>query len=154
MAKISYAQRIRSRIKELEEKFSELRIELDELRVAEKVLNRLGDDVDEADVIERSESSNSTIANDILITLNVLQHASTIQIHQALNEQIRPGVSLSSVAATLSRMRAKNVVDNQNGKWFVVSDALGSIKPLSFNPNVSISQENNPEREKPRSGLF
>jgi hypothetical protein len=139
MARVSYAQRIRLRVKEIEQQLAHLATELEELRVAEKVLGRLGEEADELDAHEKGESSNQTISDHIVLVLNTHGRLSSPDLHKVMVEQYRPTLSYNSVGATLSRMRVKGIVDNYDGKWFVVSKA--PTMPVFAGNNIPWTQE-------------
>ena len=142
MAKISYAQRIQNRIKEIEQQLEQLHSELSDLRVAERVIDRLG--VDSSDDIGEklhhpAASTSVTISDHIIMSLEAAGPMTVPELCDYVAKHYRPEMAFSSVGATLSRMRAKNLVDNQNGKWLVVQTAPPQ-KEQDF-PDQSMSPE-------------
>ena len=124
MSKLGYSQRIRQRIAELETILITAQSELDELRIAERVLGRLGTGFDEKgpdDGQSRTPTtSGGTVADRAIDTL--LQHGpmDTPGILEHLQASWRPDLKQTTLASTLSRVKAEGKVETINGKWHVV----------------------------------
>lgn len=122
MSRASYYHRIKSRIAELEEQINELQSELDELRVAERVLERLGSNGDEESSPRASSSGGRkgpTVASKIVETLQVLGPMTSNDITELLQTDWREDLKFATVSSTLSRLRSRGEVQSDGRKWFL-----------------------------------
>lgn len=133
MAKLSYPQRIKFRIAEIEaqlERMDDLRRELDELRIAQRVMEGLasenGDDASpdsEDGHGERAQPKEygETLRDAILATLAGWR-METAKLHEELLQR-RPGLGRTTLSSTLSRMRKAGDIDrDEEGCWHLVED--------------------------------
>lgn len=116
MARLPYQTRIALRIEELELQISQMAGELNELRIAQKVLSQLGgEQSSESDGIP--QSSSLTIGDRILSILKSFGPQSVQQICDQLAADGHGEVPYNSLSGTLSRLQRKGLVQNLNGKW-------------------------------------
>jgi hypothetical protein len=122
--KTPFPLRIRSRIAELERSIAEAQNELDELRVAERVIARLGSMSDAAEQESRQPSitklttnSAATISSKIVEILALDGPMNSGRLLMRLQETWRPDLSFPTVSSTLSRIKAQNLVIKNGDQW-------------------------------------
>lgn len=123
MSRSSYSTRIRSRIAELEQQIEAAQSELSELRVAERVLNRLsGPENDDESTPSSAQSpvKEPTISDQIVEILGEDGPLDTQTIFDRVNQARSNSTSLASVQSTLSRVKASGKIGNDGGRWHVV----------------------------------
>jgi hypothetical protein len=137
MSKIGYAQRIKLRTAELEALISSATKELEELRVAERVLARLGGPSEEKgpeDGQDRAPTTRDmTVADVAIMTLDRLGPMDTLSLLAALQSDWRPDLQQTTLSSTLSRTKAQGRITQADGKWQVVT------------PNADGSPEGDPQ---------
>jgi hypothetical protein len=126
MSKTPFPIRIRSRIAELERSIVEAQTELDELRVAERVIARLGSTGDMTDqdsirpsMVKSTTNSAATISSKIVEVLALAGPMNSGQLLMQLQEKWRPDLSFPTVSSTLSRIKAQNLVVKNGDQWSV-----------------------------------
>jgi hypothetical protein len=124
MSKTPFPIRIRSRIAELERLIAEAQNELDELRVAERVIARLGSANDELDhdssALSNSRArsaSSTTVSSKIVDILTSLGPMSSNELLGHLQEKWRPDLLFPTMSSTLSRIKAQGLVIKSGDKW-------------------------------------
>lgn len=124
MAKSSYTTRIKARISELMKIISEANRELEELRVAERVLDRLategGDNATEGSDLERAKEP--TIGEVIQEVLRYLGPLDVPSIVDSVNAMRQVPASQATIQSTLSRAKSAGLVENAGGKWRLVAE--------------------------------
>jgi hypothetical protein len=119
MARISYATRISQRIAFLQKAIDDMQVELNELRVAERVLSRLGTD-DEDGMVAQETSKPRSIADTIVDTLRRLGPVDSQTLHEEVSK-VRP-TTLNTVSSTLSRIKAEGRVELTGKLWSATGD--------------------------------
>ena len=123
MAKTGYAQRIRLRATELRKVIDDARSELDELEVAERVLERLAadqdDDQDDAPRAER-RTKEPTIADMAVRFLRDVGPMATAQLLAHMRENWREDLADTTLTSTLSRTKNAGRIDYRDGLWCAV----------------------------------
>jgi hypothetical protein len=118
MVSIPYQTRIALRIKELEVQLDQMMGEMNELRIAQKVLIQLGDTPELSEVLARPAAP--TIGDRILSILNEKGPQLVPQIYEYLAQDGMGEVPYNSLSGTLSRLQRKGLVQNLSGKWEAV----------------------------------
>ncbi|MCA3453253.1 MAG: hypothetical protein IOC92_05500 [Rhodobacter sp.] len=146
MSKIGYAQRIKSRTAELEALIASASKELDELRVAERVLARLGGLSDEKgpeDGYDRtSTTKDMTVADAAVDLLGRIGPMDTITLLSTMQREWRPDLQQTTLSSTLSRTKAQGRVVQIDGKWqAALQSRIGSPEgdPTNTAPEVGAS---------------
>lgn len=125
MAKVGYTQRIKTRIQQLEAQIAVAQAELDELRVAERVLGRLGsdDDVKGPDDGQSGTATTKegTVADMAVAAISKDGPADTQTILRLLQQNWRADLKQTTLASTLSRAKGDGRVFVVDGKWHVAS---------------------------------
>ena len=126
MAKLGYAQRIKGRIQQLDTMIKSAQLELDELRVAERVLGRLGNE-DETKGPDDGQNGTSTtkegtVADMAISGLARFGPADTPTILRYLQENWRSDLKQTTLASTLSRAKSEGRIAAIDGKWHIVSN--------------------------------
>jgi hypothetical protein len=123
MSKIGYAQRIKLRTAELENLIASASRELEELRVAERVLARLGGLSDEKgpeDGHDRTSTTRDmTVADAAVDLLGRNGPMDTITLLSTMQREWRPDLQQTTLSSTLSRTKAQGRVVQIDGKWQV-----------------------------------
>jgi hypothetical protein len=130
MSKVGYQTRIRARIVELQNLIKAAKAELDELEVAERVLERLSDGThvstsghagapDVALVKLSGTKSGNTVADRALSALCELGPMTSADLLLHLQETWRHDLAQTTLSSTLSRVTKTGKVINQNGVWSV-----------------------------------
>lgn len=115
MARVSYISRIRTRITELEAGIKEMQGELDELRVAERVIGRLGaDDSDEAAPAARFLKPR-TVGDAILEVLGANGPLESREIFEKVKELQE--TTSNTISTTLSRLKEQGLVALDGRLW-------------------------------------
>lgn len=143
MSRAGYAQRIRSRAAELREIISEAQAELNELEVAERVLNRLASDQDETqDEVPRRtrRTKEPTIADMAVRFLADVGPMATSQLLEHMRENWRADLGDTTLTSTLSRTKNAGRIDYKDGLWVVPSD-----ESSHENEEAAVSSEANAE---------
>lgn len=119
MARQSYNSRIRARISELEYEIAARQTELDELKIAERVIDRLGSDEFELSGrdAELTVVRGLTIVDLISKILSDHGPKDTSAIHQLMKDEYRRDTTPNTVGSTLSRMKAEGRVTLNGGLW-------------------------------------
>ena len=121
MAKLGYAQRIKGRIQELEAVLSRAHAELDELRIAERVLGRLGNEDEQKGPDDgqprASTTKEGTVADMAIAALNLYGPADTQTILDHLQRTWRADLKQTTLASTLSRTKGEGRLVVIDGKW-------------------------------------
>ena len=126
MAKTGYAQRIRSRASELRKIIEDAKSELEELEVAERVLERLAaEQDDDQDIAQRHtrRTKEPTIADMAVKFLAEVGPMSTAQLLEHMRENWREDLGDTTLTSTLSRTKNAGRIDNKDGSWFATNDA-------------------------------
>lgn len=123
MARLGYTQRIRARIQQLETIVDAATAELDELRVAERVLGRLGSE-DESKGPDDGQTGTpttkeGTVADMAIAALARNGPADTPTILGYLQQNWRSDLKQTTLASTLSRAKGEGRVFVVDGKWHV-----------------------------------
>lgn len=126
MARTPYAVRLRTRIADVEQQIARLQKELDELRVAERVILRLGGDETDTD---RAQSRNfdvhsgrrgkATIASVVIETLQSTGPTDSHSLHAKLRDEWRSDLGFTTLSSTLSRMKRAGQIDADGRVWFL-----------------------------------
>jgi hypothetical protein len=125
MAKTGYAQRIRSRVNELRTIIAEAQAELDELEVAERVLERLAaDQTDDPDDVGRvaRRTKEPTIADMAVRFLSEVGPMATPDLLSHMRANWREDLADTTLTSTLSRTKHTGRIGYADGKWFAVND--------------------------------
>lgn len=125
MAKLGYAQRIKSRIQQLEATITAAQAELDELRIAERVLGRLGNEEEQKGPDDgqpgTATAREGTIADMAIAALIQYGPADTLVILGYLQRTWRADLKQTTLASTLSRVKGEGRLVVIDGKWQVAS---------------------------------
>ncbi|WP_139282462.1 hypothetical protein [Pseudoxanthobacter soli] len=113
MARPSYAVRIRSRIAELEALILQMQAELDELRVAERVIERLGGD-DDDETPARGQRSR-TIGELIVEVLGLHGPLESKGVLELVRD--RQDTTANTISTTLSRLKDSGQVLLDGRMW-------------------------------------
>jgi hypothetical protein len=146
MAKIGYAQRIKTRIQQLDALIKSAQLELDELRVAERVLGRLGgdDDVKGPDDGQNGTSTTreGTVADKAIASLSSLGPADTATILKDLQENWRSDLKQTTLASTLSRAKSEGRIVSIDGRWHIATETKEPPEggSSSIGPDASTSE--------------
>jgi hypothetical protein len=140
MAKLGYAQRIKSRIQYLESVVERAQAELDELRVAERVIGRLSneDEVSELEVapVGISVTREGTVTDMVIRCLKEIGPSGTVSILNYLREHWRADLKHTTLASTLSRAKHEGKIVVVNGQWNIPSitkePPFGGSKEIDF----------------------
>lgn len=128
MARTGYALRIKDRIQRLEDLISAAQVELDELRVAERVLNRLGADDNEKGPDDGQYGTPATRGGTIIDMavdcLKKIGPSDTTSILRSLRESWRADLKATTLASTLSRAKAEGRIKSVNGVWHVIHQEM------------------------------
>lgn len=117
MARQSYNLRIRTRISELEREIAARQTELDELKIAERVIDRLGSDENES--VEISVIREHTIADLIIMILSDHGAMETAAVHQLMHDECHRGTTVNTVGSTISRLKSEGRVTLNGRLWSV-----------------------------------
>jgi hypothetical protein len=126
MAKTGYAQRIRARAGELRQIIKDAQAELDELEVAERVLERLAADQDEdQDIVPRQprRTKEPTIADMAVKFLRDVGPMATAQLLEHMRENWREDLADTTLTSTLSRAKNAGRIDYKDGLWLAPDDS-------------------------------
>jgi hypothetical protein len=122
MIKQGYALRIKQRIIELEAMVSSAQAELDELRIAERVLGRLSAVSEEKGPddgkIGTSTTKGGTVGDMAVQALQLNGPLDSGALLLILQQTWRPDLKQTTLGSTLSRIKSEGRVDAENGKWF------------------------------------
>ena len=125
MARQSYNSRIRTRIAELEQEIAARQTELDELKIAERVIDRLGSD--EFELIghdaEFTVVRGLTIADLIIKILTDHGARDTASIHQLMRDEYKRDTTPNTVGSTLSRLKSEGRVTLDGRLWSNLMEA-------------------------------
>jgi hypothetical protein len=121
MARQSYNSRIRSRIAELEQEIVARQTELDELKIAERVIDRLGSDEPERD---DNRDDNIDVRDLTIAKLIILVHSGhgameSSGVHQRMANEYYRNTTLNTVVSTLSRLKSEGRVTLNGRLWSV-----------------------------------
>lgn len=120
MARVSYISRIRSRAVELEASIKEMERELQELRIAERVLGRMGSEDDEDDASQPKAAKPKTVSELIAEVLTVYGALESREILDRVLE--RQETTFNTVSTTLSRMKDQGLVALDGKNWRLAFD--------------------------------
>ena len=126
MAKTGYAQRIRARAGELRQIIKDAQAELDELEVAERVLERLAADQDEDQDVAFRQSRRTkepTIADMAVKFLRDVGPMATAQLLEHMREYWREDLADTTLTSTLSRAKNAGRIDYRDGLWLAPDDS-------------------------------
>lgn len=122
MSKLGYGQRIKQRISSLERTIAAANAELNELVIAERVLNRLGADEDEQkrpdDGLRGTTSTTQGTVADVAV--RALQNAGpmdTPSLVAYLQSNWRADLKQTTLSSTMSRVKSEGRVAHVGGKW-------------------------------------
>ena len=147
MAKIGYAQRIKSRIQQLEAMIKAAQVELDELRIAERVLVRLGNEEEQKEPDDgqsgTSTTKDGTVADMAIAALAHYGPADTLTILRHLQQTWRADLKQTTLASTLSRTKGEGRLVAIDGKWQVVGQTRepprGGSQAIGVDDDTSIA---------------
>lgn len=155
MAKLGYAQRIKSRIQQLDAMIKAVQLELDELRVAERVLGRLGNEDDQKGPDDgqhgTSTTRDGTVAEMAIASLIEIGPSSTATLLQHLQQTWREDLKQTTLASTLSRTKGEGQVFVVDGKW---SAAPGIKEPPVGGPSLIGSDVDASDADVDTTDLF
>lgn len=124
MSRAGYQQRIRSRVAELRQRIAADQAELQELEVAERVLERLGGSGSEIEGATQSMDAKSTSATreptvaDVAVrVLEEFGPLSSGDLLQKMQQSWRPDLAQTTLASTLSRAKKDGRIVYDNGLW-------------------------------------
>lgn len=125
MSKAGYQIRIKQRIAELRDVIAAAELELRELEVAERVIERLGGggsagDQDKAQVVGHRPSGTSggeTVANRAIAMLRQDGPMSSSDLLRRLQQTWRADLAQTTLSSTLSRASKQGHVSNEGGFW-------------------------------------
>lgn len=120
MARVSYISRIRSRAVELEASIKEMERELQELRIAERVIGRLGSEDDEDDASPPKLPKPRTVSDLIADVLTVYGALESRDILDRVRE--RQETTFNTISTTLSRMKDQGLVALDGKNWRLAFD--------------------------------
>ena len=139
MSKLGYSQRIKQRIADLEAQIAFAQSELDELRIAERVLNRLGTGTDEKGPDDgqsrTSTTKDGTVAGVAVNALKAHGPMDTLALLKVMQQEWRADLKQTTLASTLSRIKLAGSVNQIDGKWYA-----GSLETAE--PPEGSSEEN------------
>lgn len=118
MARTPYASRIRARIQEIEVKLDALKAELEELRVAERVLGRLGNEDAEVTSEPKASGADMTVREAIIqiLTQSSEPWLGAQDIQRELEQLYGRPVSKGTVGPNLTRLKNEDVVERDGHK--------------------------------------
>lgn len=119
MARTSYAARIRSRIAELEGVIKAAEAELNDLRIAVRVIESLGPDDDAENAPYPRSAKSRTVADliaDILTAHGPLESRDIFEKAKAVHD-----TTPNTVSTTLSRMKDQGLVVLQGRHWGLIN---------------------------------
>ncbi|MFG1263890.1 BlaI/MecI/CopY family transcriptional regulator [Xanthobacter aminoxidans] len=129
VARASYAVRIRNRIVELEGVIKAAEIELNDLRIAERVIENLGPDDDDDDASgERRPAKGKTVSDQITDVLTEFGPMESREIFDRVSK--RQETTFNTISTTLSRMKDQGIVVLQGKAWGLI-DKPNAYVPLS-----------------------
>lgn len=140
MARISYAVRIRQRIAAIEGEVAALQAELNELKVAYRVIGRMGSDEGEEDADTPRASKAMTVADMIA---EVLSNGAAIDSQEILDRVSSfHQTTFNTISTTLSRMKASGRV-SLNGRLWSLTET--NEAPQGGNPESASEPEEPPK---------
>ena len=151
MSKLGYSQRIKQRILDLEAQIAASQSELDDLRIAERVLNRLGalNEEKEPDYGQPRTytTSGGTVADRAIDVLVNNGPMNTGAILAQLQEKWRPDLKQTTLASTLSRVKAEGKIKAVNGQWHVVGNEKEPLEGGSQSIGEDVDASNSEDDE-------
>ena len=124
MSRSGYATRIKMRIFELQKIIDAAQSELQDLEVAQRVLDRLGDNAEpsflplpDAGTKRKDTAKHRTIADVAIETLRENGPKSSSELLEIMQQQWRPDLALTTLTSTLSRIGKDGAVKHVNGLW-------------------------------------
>lgn len=124
MSRSGYATRIKMRIFELQKIIDAAQSELQDLEVAQRVLDRLGDNAEpsflplpDAGTKPKDTPKHRTIADVAIETLRENGPKSSSELLEIMQQQWRPDLALTTLTSTLSRIGKDGAVKHVNGLW-------------------------------------
>lgn len=140
MSKAGYAQRIRARANELRKIIATAQAELNELEVAERVIERLAVDQPEtqdfAQLVSR-RTKEPTIGDMAVKFLQEIGPLATPQLLEHMREHWRADLGDTTLTSTLSRTKNAGRIDYREGMWHAVEAPKqneGAAAPSDANP--------------------
>lgn len=119
MARVSYIYRIRSRATELEAAIKEMEQELQDLRAAERVIGRLGNE-DDDDALESARPPKGKTISDFIA--DVLAEFGPMDSREILDRvSDRQETTFNTVSTTLSRMKEQGLVVLNGRIWGLIN---------------------------------
>jgi hypothetical protein len=126
MSKLGYLPRIKLRVAELERMIQSAQAELDDLKVAERVLSAFSVSTDEKGPDDgqsrTSTASGSTVADVAVNLLSIEGPMDTMLLLNRMQETWRPDLKQTTLASTLSRIKGDGRITSFDGKWRVSSN--------------------------------
>lgn len=125
MSRSGYAQRIKSRANELRQTISDAQAELEELEIAERVLDRLAADQGQTqDEVPRQtrRTKEPTIADMAVKFLTDVGPLATAQLLEHMRENWRKDLGDTTLTSTLSRTKNAGRIDYRDGLWCVAEE--------------------------------
>lgn len=146
MARMGYAQRIKARISELQLAIETAQKELEELRVAERVLSRLGSmDSEGAQDVgpdRTSTTTGRTVADMAVTVIEECGPLDTPSVLEAIRIRFNSELQPATLSSTLSRTKSAGRLSLINGKWSLPQEKTeppgGGSEERSIEDNASI----------------
>lgn len=158
MARISYAQRIKLRAAELRKVIADAQMELDELEVAERVIERLAaDQDDDQDTGQRQQRSTKepTIGDMAVKFLGEVGPMATAQLLEHMRENWREDLGDTTLTSTLSRTKNAGRIDYHDGRWHVAgSSPKENEPPKGGSETEEVTASSKPGRPLVMPGMF
>lgn len=166
MSKAGYQTRIKLRIAELRDVIAAAELELRELEVAERVIERLGGggsagDQDKAQVVgprPSGASGGETVADRAIGMLRREGPMSSSDLLRRLQETWRPDLAQTTLSSTLSRISKKGgKVVNEGGAWSATDSKQGvedDDEPLLGNMDLDSATGDDTANDTPAADVF
>jgi len=149
MSRSGYAQRIKSRANELRQIITEAQAELEELEVAERVLDRLAADQGQPqDEVPRQtrRTKEPTIADMAVKFLADVGPMATAQLLEHMRENWRKDLGDTTLTSTLSRTKNAGRIDYRDGRWHAAeSNDVKKNEPPQGGPQDTGEGDASPE---------
>lgn len=146
MARASYALRIKERIQQIERIIASAQRELDELRVAERVINRFGNDEEakgpDDGQIKTSTTRGGTVIDMAIDCLTSIGPLDSLSILRYLQENWRADLKQTTLASTLSRAKSEGKIHTVNGVWHVSDTKKEPPEGGPFEIDLEVSASN------------
>lgn len=163
MARTPYILRVRARISELERAIQQASKELEELRIAERVLSRMGGEDGQPEINDGGLAGSTkpprtqkrlTVP---LMVLRVLAESGPMDTHSllaAIQDRFRPDLTFPTVSSTLSRMKKAGQIESDGRCWSVrQSDGNLSLQAISSGEPIGAQEGSSSNAHRSQSDI-